>query len=211
MYPQKGLQLAIFFCLWRKIMKKDNNINMSLNKKERFEKLFAESRGKLFSIAFSVVRNKDSAEDVLQTSYIKAWNNFDSYDSSKKFTNWMTSIVKNASIDSLRNKTRQLDTYSLEYFNRHTQENDTFDIVDSSANLEQSYEQKEFLSEVFEMINQLPEDLREVMNHLIDDKSYAEISEQMKLPLNTIRTKVHRAKKILRKNADSQFLANFGV
>ena len=192
-------------------MKKDNNINMSLNKKERFEKLFAESRGKLFSIAFSVVRNKDSAEDVLQTSYIKAWNNFDSYDSSKKFTNWMTSIVKNASIDSLRNKTRQLDTYSLEYFNRHTQENDTFDIVDSSANLEQSYEQKEFLSEVFEMINQLPEDLREVMNHLIDDKSYAEISEQMKLPLNTIRTKVHRAKKILRKNADSQFLANFGV
>lgn len=192
-------------------MKKDNNINMSLNKKERFEKLFAESRGKLFSIAFSVVRNKDSAEDVLQTSYIKAWNNFDSYDSSKKFTNWMTSIVKNASIDSLRNKTRQLDTYSLEYFNRHTQENDTFDIVDLSANLEQSYEQKEFLSEVFEMINQLPEDLREVMNHLIDDKSYAEISEQMKLPLNTIRTKVHRAKKILRKNADSQFLANFGV
>jgi len=123
----------------------------------------------------------------------------------------MTSIVKNASIDSLRNKTRQLDTYSLEYFNRHTQENDTFDIVDSSANLEQSYEQKEFLSEVFEMINQLPDDLREVMNHLIDDKSYAEISEQMKLPLNTIRTKVHRAKKILRKNADSQFLANFGV
>jgi RNA polymerase sigma-70 factor (ECF subfamily) len=192
-------------------MKKDNNINMSLNKKERFEKLFAESRGKLFSIAFSVVRNKDSAEDVLQTSYIKAWNNFDSYDSSKKFTNWMTSIVKNASIDSLRNKTRQLDTYSLEYFNRHTQENDTFDIVDSSANLEQNYEQKEFLSEVFEMINQLPDDLREVMNHLIDDKSYAEISEQMKLPLNTIRTKVHRAKKILRKNADSQFLANFGV
>jgi RNA polymerase sigma-70 factor, ECF subfamily len=184
---------------------------MSLNKKERFEKLFAESRGKLFSIAFSVVRNKDSAEDVLQTSYIKAWNNFDSYDSSKKFTNWMTSIVKNASIDSLRNKTRQLDTYSLEYFNRHTQENDTFDIVDSSANLEQNYEQKEFLSEVFEMINQLPDDLREVMNHLIDDKSYAEISEQMKLPLNTIRTKVHRAKKILRKNADSQFLANFGV
>jgi RNA polymerase sigma-70 factor (ECF subfamily) len=192
-------------------MKKDNNINMSLNKKERFEKLFAESRGKLFSIAFSVVRNKDSAEDVLQTSYIKAWNNFDSYDSSKKFTNWMTSIVKNASIDSLRNKTRQLDTYSLEYFNRHTQENDTFDIVDSSANLEQNYEQKEFLSEVFEMINQLPDDLREVMNHLIDDKSYAEISEQMKLPLNTIRTKEHRAKKILRKNADSQFLANFGV
>jgi RNA polymerase sigma-70 factor (ECF subfamily) len=192
-------------------MKKDNNINMSLNKKERFEKLFAESRGKLFSIAFSVVRNKDSAEDVLQTSYIKAWNNFDSYDSSKKFTNWMTSIVKNASIDSLRNKTRQLDTYSLEYFNRHTQENDTFDIVDSSANLEQNYEQKEFLSEVFEMINQLPDDLREVMNHLIDDKSYAEISEQMKLPLNTIRTKVHRAKKILRKHADSQFLANFGV
>lgn len=192
-------------------MKKDNNISMSLNKKERFEKLFAESRGKLFSIAFSVVRNKDSAEDVLQTSYIKAWNNFDSYDSSKKFTNWMTSIVKNASIDSLRNKTRQLDTYSLEYFNRHTQENDTFDIVDSSANLEQNYEQKEFLSEVFEMINQLPDDLREVMNHLIDDKSYAEISEQMKLPLNTIRTKVHRAKKILRKNADSQFLANFGV
>ena len=193
-------------------MKINDNKNMNdTNKKERFEKLFTESRGKLFAIAFSVVRHKDTAEAALQIAYIKAWNKFDTFDHSKKFTNWMTSNVKNSSIDAVRNKSRQVNTHSLEYFNRHTQENDTFDIIDHSADLEKNYQNKEFLSEVYQMINELPDDLREVMLLFIDDKSYAEIAEEINLPLNTIRTKVHRAKKMLRKNADLQFLANFGV
>jgi RNA polymerase sigma-70 factor (ECF subfamily) len=193
-------------------MKTHDNVIMDLtNKKERFEKLFAESKGKLFSVAYNVVRNKETAEDVLQVAYLKAWRNFNAYDPSKKFTNWMTSIVKNASIDSVRNKNRQLDVYSLEYFDHQTQGAETYDIVDTSADIARSYAQKESIGELFAMINNLPEDLREVMGHLIDEKSYLEISEEMKLPIGTIRTKIHRAKKMLRKNADPQFLAVFNV
>jgi RNA polymerase sigma-70 factor (ECF subfamily) len=192
-------------------MKINDNKNMNdTNKKERFEKLFAESRGKLFAIAFSVVKNKDLAEDVLQTSYIKAWVKFDTYDDSKKFTNWMTSIVKNASIDTIRNKTRQLGAISLDSAKNNANFS-TFDVVDVSQNLEKNYVKKEFINEMFQMINELPTDLRDIMILLADDKSYAEIAIEMELPLNTIRTKVHRAKKMLRKNADLQFLANFGV
>jgi RNA polymerase sigma-70 factor (ECF subfamily) len=198
--------------LMRKSMKTNDNIIMDLtNKKERFERLFAESKGKLYSIAYSVVRNKETAEDVLQVSYLKAWRNFNSYDPSKKFTNWMTSIVRNASIDAVRNKNRQLDVYSLEYFDHQTQGSETYDIVDNSADIARSYAQKESVGELFAMINNLPEDLREVMCHLIDDKSYLEISEEMELPIGTVRTKIHRAKKMLRKNADPQFLAVFNV
>lgn len=195
-----------------KNMKNHDNIIMdSTSKKEKFEKLFAESRVKLFSVAYNVVRNRETAEDVLQTSYVKAWRNFNAYDPEKKFTNWMTSIVRNASIDAIRNKKIQLDSFSLEYFDHQNNTNDTYDVVDNSVDLTRDIIRKESIDELFVMISNLPADLREIMGHIIEEKSYKEISEEMNLPLTTIRTKVHRAKKMLRNNADPQFLANFAV
>jgi RNA polymerase sigma-70 factor (ECF subfamily) len=173
------------------------------NKEERFKKLFDSSRAKLINVAYGVVKNRELAEDVLQDAYIKAWKKFDEYDQSKKFINWMTTIVTNAGIDFNRSRAKYRNTYSLNSVqNYHIGDkgNKTApDFVDKSTDIQKQIEKAEMIGAVKESINQLPNDLRDIMILFFEGNSYTEISEITKYNLNTVRARVHRAKKILRK------------
>lgn len=186
---------------------------MEKNTKEKFERLFGESKPKLLNVAYNVVNNYDVAEDVLQDSYIKAWNNFDEYDSDKKFLNWMTTIVRNTGIDALRTKKRPLA--SAVTITRDARETGNasskadVDFIDHTCDLEKQLMQQETLSEIYGLITDLPADLSEIMKLMFAGQTYQEIADDIDIPLSTVRAKVHRAKKILRKTAKSLNIINF--
>ena len=190
----------------------DNIIEIrKMNKKEQFEKLFTQSKAKLYAVAFRVVHNKEQAEDVLQDAYIKAWRKFDEFDPNKKFSNWMTTIVRNAGIDSNRTKARQLNAISLE--SMATQSDDekkiTYDVSDRRIDLYADLERKELYNEINDMIDSLPEDLKVVIRPFFEGQSYGDIADSTDISLSTVRSRVHRAKKILRKAAETSQFANF--
>lgn len=180
-------------------------------KHKQFTDLFNGSKNKLYNVAYGVVMNKEVAEDVLQDSFIKAWRKFDEYDHSKKFINWMSTIVKNAAIDYKRSASKQSYAYSLDAITSSLDNSQTmsFDVEDKQANLYEIYEKKEFMKSLSNMIDDLPEDLKLVMIPFIQGQTYDEISRQSKLSLTTVRARVHRAKKILRNSYDSANFANF--
>lgn len=180
------------------------------NKEQQFKQLFEDSKQKLFNVAYGVVRNREVAEDVLQESYIKAWKKFDEYDSSKKFTNWMTTIVTNTGIDYNRSNARNNAVLSLENpMNRQNGGFSGFDFEDKSADIQSQIEMNETVEEIMAMIGTLPQDLRDVMVLICQGSNYQEISQVMDLSMSIVRSRVHRAKKQLQKQANAQKMTQF--
>jgi RNA polymerase sigma-70 factor (ECF subfamily) len=184
-----------------------------MEQKEKFDKLYSISKSKLFNIAYSVTKNKEQAEDALQDAYIKAWKHFYEYDENKKFVNWMTTIVRNTAIDFNRTKSRKENTVSLSALTSPTNSSKTiFQIEDKKSNLNTIFEKNEQINDLYELINKLPDDMKNIMIGLASGDSYAEISKNENLAVSSVRAKAHRAKKILRKYSENFHIdANYHV
>src|ERR687892_998416 len=66
----------------------------------------------VFSLIYRMVRDKETAEDLAQETFIKVLNNIDRYRPEFKFSSWLFKIANNITIDHLRR--RQIDTISIE-------------------------------------------------------------------------------------------------
>jgi RNA polymerase sigma-70 factor (ECF subfamily) len=195
-------------------MKKNNDNISGMNdttNREKFEKLYKQSRSKLYGIALSVARDADLANDVLQLAYLKAWRNFDEYDQNKKFLNWMTTIVRNAGIDQTRQKKKHNLAFSIDSLTNPTDDNKYQEmyIEDKSSDIMQNYERKELMQAIQKEISKMPEELKLVFIPFVKGLTYEEISQETNVTLATVRARVHRAKQILRNNENLENLASF--
>jgi RNA polymerase sigma-70 factor (ECF subfamily) len=173
-----------------------------MDKKQKFDFLFNKSKKELFKIAKSVTNNTEQAEDALQDAYLKAWKHFDNFDSSKKFENWMITIVRNTSIDSNRSRARKDIAVPFSVLSdRQKQRKVYYELEDKSSNLNHMFEKTSKVDDLYDLIEALPKDLKEIMVRYASGDSYDEISQENNLPIATITAKVHRAKKIMRKNS----------
>ena len=172
-----------------------------MKQKDDFEKLFKESKPTLYAVAYGVVKNREHAYDVLQDSYIKAWKKFDEFDSDKKFVNWMTTIVTNAGIDFNRSMKRKKPTYSLAMPSDDNEQTE-IQFYDKKFNLHKSLEEREAVSEILNVVETLPQDLKQVMLLFSEGNTYSDISKETGLGVNIIRSRINRAKKILRNNSE---------
>ena len=66
----------------------------------------------VFSLIFRMVRDRETAEDLAQETFIKVLNNLDRYSPEFKFSSWLFKIANNLTIDHLRR--RRVDTISIE-------------------------------------------------------------------------------------------------
>ena len=72
---------------------------------QAFSYLYDNYAAALNGVIFRMVEDKNLAEDILQEAFVKIWNNFASYDTSKgRLFTWMLNLTKNLTIDTLRSK-----------------------------------------------------------------------------------------------------------
>jgi RNA polymerase sigma factor (sigma-70 family) len=161
--------------------------------KERNQKAFAylfDNYSKaLFGVINNIVNNQEESEDVLQNSFLKIWNNFDSYDASKgRLYTWMLNISRNMAIDCTRSKHEKIKNKIQEPTDAVYHKNKLF-VEDNSH---ESIGLKE-------MVGGLKEDQREIID-LAYYQGYTqdEISKKLNLPLGTVKTKVRQALLTLR-------------
>jgi RNA polymerase sigma-70 factor (ECF subfamily) len=70
-----------------------------------FERLYAATRAKLYGVVLRILRRADLANDVLQETYLKVWNNAGGFDPARASPmTWMVAIARNRAIDLLRSK-----------------------------------------------------------------------------------------------------------
>ncbi|MBN1778927.1 MAG: sigma-70 family RNA polymerase sigma factor [Candidatus Buchananbacteria bacterium] len=144
----------------------------------------------------------DSAQDLLQEIFIKAYQNLNSFDQNLKFSSWLYRIAHNHVISSFRKNQARPQTFSLEV-NEQILEN----LADDSS-VVQKIDQQFLRDHLEKILNRLDKKYREVIIlRYFEDKDYKEISDIIRKPVGTVGTLINRAKKQIEeiiKNYDRQ-------
>jgi len=153
-----------------------------------FSSLFKKHQGAVHSLALRITGDFSDAEDVVQESFIKAFEKLSTLRDPNKFASWIKSITTNICNDWLRKQCAQKDGSVVESASGATPMPD--DEVES----------KEFRQIVQDSINTLPEKQRLVVTLHMDGLSTKEIGEFLGIPSGTVESRLHRAKEQLREN-----------
>jgi len=142
---------------------------------------------KLLRYATNLLNDENKAVDVVQASFIKAFINLNGFDIKKKFSSWIYRIVHNEAMNITKK------------FKKEAVIPEGIDFK-SDENIEDNYEQKEVVDMVEKCLGQLPLIYSEPLTlRYVEDKSYEEISDILRMPAGTVATRISRAK-ILMKN-----------
>ena len=166
-----------------------------------FRELVRRYERPVFSLVFRLVRDRDTAEDLAQETFVKVLNNIDRYRPEFKFSSWLFKIAHNVAIDSLRKRT--LETVSLEgsRYATSTDEMQATSVraVSAGESPLEELESRELGSAIEKAIAGLRPEYRAcILLRHVEDRSYEEIAATLDLPLGTVKTYIHRARHELR-------------
>ncbi|MFO7891802.1 MAG: sigma-70 family RNA polymerase sigma factor [bacterium] len=152
----------------------------------------------IFKMIYQMIKNKEETEDIVQETFIKAFNSLHSYNSKYAFSTWLYKIAYNHCIDKLRKK--KLKTQSLDKPIELKEGSVKFQIKDDRYNPEKSVILDEKKNKINLTINSLPEKYKKVIIYRHHkDKSYHEISKELNIPLGTVKARIFRARELLKK------------
>lgn len=163
-----------------------------------FTTLVERHRAAVHSVIYRVVKSTDTANDLVQETFIKAFSSLSSYRPEYKFTTWLYKIAVNSSIDLLRR--RRLPLMSLDAPIDTEDGQVSIEIADHRSNPEVELERKQQEFSITAAIDDLPERYKEVIQFRHqDDKSYEEIAEMLKVPVGTVKARIFRAREMLKR------------
>ncbi len=170
--------------------------------KAAFESLVRLYSKYVYTNAFFMLRDSHEAEDVSQEVFVKVYLSIKNFRGLSSFKTWLRKLTINTCIDKLRIKSKVLDKkVSLESFE------DNYEIIFSNFehNIEKNFLDKEMVKDVLKIIVSLDESFRiPLILRDLQDFSYREISQLLKKPIGTIKTNIHRARKIIKDKLKNQ-------
>jgi len=162
----------------------------------------------LYNFAVRMTGDSEDANDLVQETYMKAYRFFESFEKGTNCKAWLFRILKNSYINRYRKESKQPDKVDYDDIKEfyHTIKHSSLDTTDT--------QQKAFgdlLSEkVSRALSSLPEDFREVVQLCdIEGFTYEEIANMVDCPIGTVRSRLHRGRKILRDKL-TDYAANHG-
>ena len=156
----------------------------------------------VFSLVYRMVRDRETAEDLAQDTFVKVLNNVERYRPEFKFSSWLFKIANNVAIDHLRK--RQLDTISTDGSRHATTASEveatSFDVVEPGQNALEQLTSHELGTAIERAVGRLRPMYRScILLRHVEGRSYEEIAQTLDLPLGTVKTYIHRARHELRK------------
>ena len=152
----------------------------------------------LYVMIFQMIKNREESEDLVQETFMKAFNALGHYNNQFAFSTWLYKIAYNNCIDAIRK--RKLKTLPLDRPIQHSDGETMQDIRDDSSSPEKEYLYAEKRNRIQKTIDDLPDIYREVilLRHQ-EERSYEEISERLGLPIGTVKARIFRAREVLKK------------
>jgi len=164
--------------------------------KAAFELLVKKYSRYVYTNAYFMLRNIHEAEDASQEVFVKVYLSIKSFKGLSSFKTWIRKLTINTCIDKLRLRAKTVDKkISLDALT-----ND-YEIVftKSSYNLEKSFLTRETVKDVLNIIMNLDENYRiPLILRDLQDYSYRDIAILTKKPIGTVKTNIHRARKIVK-------------
>lgn len=173
-------------------------IRKALSDTDYFACLVLRYENRLLTYILKIAQiSQQEAEDILQESFIKIWKNLFSFHSSMKLENWIFRIVHNETISFLRKKTSFGKNRTLEIKE---------DIMAARDDEKNTSEPEDIPAMIDQILPLLKMDYRNILVlKYLEDKSYEEISDILKIPEGTVAIRLHRAKKAFKKLAQNTF------
>lgn len=159
---------------------------------------------RLFRIARSILRNDAEAEDVVQETYVRAFTGLDMFRGDAAFGTWITRIAMNEALGRLRRRRPTVDweTYGE---NRNQAEIIHFPASAVSSDPEKTMAQGEIRDVLEQAIDELPDAFRAVfVARIVEGMSVEETADLFGLQPETVKTRLHRARLLLREELDKQ-------
>lgn len=182
-----------------------NALNQLLEKtaekdQRAFQELYETLSPKLFGLALRLSNhNKEAAEDILQEAFIKVWNKAHLFDAQKATANtWIARIVRNQALDKIRSeKSRPTLVGEAEY--------ESMDYASSSLAPDQRQLYQQQLSALKTQLNALPDKQRQCVSQaILNGYTHTEISQELDVPLGTVKAWIRRALEQFRHNMKDQ-------
>jgi RNA polymerase sigma factor (sigma-70 family) len=168
-----------------------------LGDRAAFATLYERTSTHLFAVVLRINRDRAQAEDILQEVYVNVWRSAQSFDAAQSQPlTWLTSIARNRAIDSLRRAQTQPQIQTVHTSDGdEAEDNDVYDQVadDSAGPLELLSRASDARALSLCMKGLSAQQRQSVAMAFYDGLSHAEVAEQLKQPLGTVKSWVRRA------------------
>ena len=152
---------------------------------EQFTQIYLPFSGKMYALAYNLLRNRDEARDCVQDAYAELWNKRDTIVPDKTPLALVLTIVRNNCLDRLKSRSAKADDEILETLLDHNTENQ----IDAASEL----------NAVIRLIDKLPHDQQSVLRlRTIDGLEIEQIQELTHFSRENIYTLLSRARKSLK-------------
>ena len=175
---------------------------------EIFNKEFMPHINSMYNFAYKLTLDEDDAKDLVQETYLKAFRFINSFERGTNAKAWLFKILKNSFINDFRKRTKQptkVDYQEIEnvYNSDDVDENITVDLRSESV-------QDMIGDEVTNALNSLAIDFRTVIILCnLEGFTYEEMAKILDIPIGTVRSRLHRARYILKQKLQS-YAQNLG-
>lgn len=152
-----------------------------------FELLMTHFQDKVFRLAYSILGNEALAEEAAQDIFVRVWRALGSYRGQSSLSTWIYAIARNTCLTSLHtHATRRTVSIESPGIQRLAE------LASAAAPA------RETRMDVESLLSELPEQYRAVLTlFYMEEKSYEDVSQMLGLPMGTVKTHLHRARKQL--------------
>ena len=157
----------------------------------------------LLRVTQHILRNREDAEDAVQTAFLAAFRNLNGFHGRSRFSSWLSRIAMNAALMCLRVSRRKRET-SLDELTETAGARASFDLVETRLNPEQEYLSKEgrvLLEKGLKKLRPLYVEVLHLRN--LQELSIKETAGILELPVGTVKARLHRARTKLARHVQS--------
>ena len=160
---------------------------MATSRKEDFDRLAFSYFSELRRVALRVCEDRETADDLVQETYLRAWRSFDKFEPGTNCRAWLFRIFFNVRSEYRKSQARQPLIFSLDYVKESTLPSQTNTSLDLT------------LEEMKRAFAELPEPFRiAVLLSDIEGLKYREIAEALNVPVGTVMSRLSRGRRMLR-------------
>lgn len=172
---------------------------------EAFRAIMQRHNRRLYRVARSVMHDDSEAEDVVQEAYVLAFTNLAKFRAESSLATWLTRIALNEALGRLRRRRPTVDLSCLDLPSGDGAQVIPFPAMPSTEDPERNAAQREIRALIERAIDELPEIFRVVfIMRDVEDMSIEETAAFLGLRPETVKTRLHRARKLLRQALDEK-------
>jgi len=174
--------------------------NKAKSLKSDFEQEAMVHTDALYRTALRMTKNPSDAEDLVQETLLKAYRSFDRFEQGTNAKAWLFKIMTNTFINNYRAKQKESTSVSFDDIDDSVMHTQLPGMVAESSDPEKEFFNKIIDRDVVAAIEKLPEEFRMVVVLAFNEGfAYQEIADIMGIQVGTVKSRLHRGRKILQK------------